>query len=60
MLQYAQTLYSGEIDLSDYAITQGSYSTAEVHSFGTHSGGGVVDISVMREGTYTVLYAEIV
>ena len=59
MLKYAQELYGGEIDITGYAITQGSYSDSENASFGTHSGGGAVDLSVMREGTYTVLYNEI-
>ena len=59
MLEYAAVLYQGEIDLTGHAITQGSYSNGEPQSFGTHSGGGAVDISVMREGSYTVLYPEI-
>ncbi len=55
MLQHAAALYNGEIDVSAGAITQGSYTAGVEASFGTHSGGGAVDISVMRAGTYTVL-----
>ena len=47
MLEHAHTLYSGTIDLAGAAITQGSYNVGEVAlSFGTHDGGGTVDISV--------------
>lgn len=59
MLSHAQELYGGEINLTGYAITQGSYSTGVSASFGTHDGGGAVDISVLREGTYTVLWDDI-
>jgi len=47
MLAHAQTLYAGKIDLTRAAITQGSYNAGTVAlSFGTHDGGGAVDISV--------------
>jgi hypothetical protein len=59
MLQHAAELYGGEIDLAGAAITQGSYTNGEPASFGTHSGGGAVDLSVMRRGTFTVLYGDI-
>jgi beta-lactamase class A len=59
MLQYAAQLYQGEIDVAGEAITQGSYSDNGAASFGTHLGGGVVDISVMRPHTDNVLYSEI-
>ena len=59
MLEYAQELYGGEIELTGYAITQGSYNNSVSASFGTHAGGGAVDISVMRKGTYTVLWDDI-
>jgi hypothetical protein len=59
MLTHAQELYGGEIELNGYAITQGSYSTAVTASFGTHAGGGAVDLSVLRQGTYTVLWDDI-
>ena len=59
MLAHAQELYGGELDLAGSAITQGSYSNAVSASFGTHSGGGAVDLSVLREGTYTVLWDDI-
>ena len=59
MLAHAQNLYGGEIDLTGYALTQGSYTSAVSASFGTHAGGGAVDLSVMRDGTYTVLWDDI-
>ncbi|MBN2116874.1 MAG: hypothetical protein JW730_09895 [Anaerolineales bacterium] len=59
MLAHAQELYGGEIDVTGYAITQGSYHDNGSYSFGTHLGGGAVDLSVMRKGTYTVLWEEV-
>jgi hypothetical protein len=59
MLAQARQLYSGEIDLTGYAITQGSYNNSVEASFGTHSGGGAVDLSVLGRGTYTVLWDDI-
>jgi hypothetical protein len=59
MLQYASERYGGEIDITGHAVTQGSYTDQVAASFGTHDGGGAVDLSVMRAGTYTVLYDEI-
>ncbi|HZM22939.1 MAG TPA: hypothetical protein VFC02_14415 [Anaerolineales bacterium] len=59
MLAHAQQLYGGEIDLTGYAITQGSYNRSVEASFGTHSGGGAVDLSVLQRGTYTVLWDDI-
>jgi hypothetical protein len=59
MLQYASELYGGEIDITGYAVTQGSFTDQVAASFGTHAGGGAIDLSVMRAGTYTVLYDEI-
>ncbi|MBI5929526.1 MAG: hypothetical protein HY862_09470 [Chloroflexi bacterium] len=47
MLQHAQQFYSGTIPITGEAITQGSYNPGGVGaSFGTHDGGGAVDISV--------------
>lgn len=47
MLQRAQQFYSGTIPITGDAITQGSYNPGGVGaSFGTHDGGGAVDISV--------------
>ena len=54
MLEYAASLYGGVIDITGSAITQGSYSSAVEASFGTHAGGGAVDLSVMYPGTYTI------
>ncbi len=59
MLSHAQELYGGEIELTGYAITQGSYTNSVSASFGTHSGGGAVDLSVVRRDTYTVLWDNI-
>jgi len=59
MLAYAAELYGGEIEITGYAITQGSYHDNGAASFGTHLGGGAVDLSVMRTGTWTVLYDDI-
>ncbi len=47
MLQRAQQFYGGTIPITGDAITQGSYNPGGVGaSFGTHDGGGAVDISV--------------
>jgi hypothetical protein len=59
MLAHAQQLYGGEIELTGPAITQGSYTDSLAASFGTHAGGGAIDISVMRRGTYTVLWDDV-
>ncbi len=44
MLEQAATLYEGPGDI--LRVTQGSYSTSQARSFGTHAGGGAVDISL--------------
>jgi len=59
MLEHAQTLYVGELDITGYQITQGSYTDQVSASFGTHAGGGAVDLSVIQYGTYEVLYDDI-
>lgn len=59
MLAHAQELYGGELEITGYAITQGSYHDNGSFSFGTHLGGGAVDLSVMRRGTYTVLWDDV-
>jgi hypothetical protein len=59
MLAHAQELYSGQLNLTGAAITQGSYSHAVSASFGTHEGGGAVDLSVLKPGTYTILWDDI-
>ena len=59
MLSHAQELYGGELELTGYAITQGSYHDNGSASFGTHLGGGAVDLSVLRRGTYMVLWDDI-
>ncbi len=59
MLKHAQLLYGGELELTGYHLTQGSYSNEVSASFGTHSGGGAVDLSVIRYGIYEVLYQDI-
>lgn len=45
MLEHAQQLYGGSFELMK-AITQGSYHSGVSASFGTHDGGGAVDLSV--------------
>jgi len=59
MLLNAESFYDGVIDITEDAITQGSFTNAVEASFGTHAGGGAVDLSVMSPGTYTILYEEI-
>ncbi len=59
MLQHAEELYGGELEITGYHITQGSYHDNGAASFGTHLGGGAVDLSVMRRGTYTVLWEDV-
>jgi hypothetical protein len=59
MLTHAQELYGGELEINGYAITQGSYHDNGAASFGTHLGGGAVDLSVLRRGTYTVLWDDV-
>jgi len=59
MLTHAQELYGGELEINGYAITQGSYHDNGAASFGTHLGGGAVDLSVLQRGTYTVLWDDI-
>jgi LysM domain len=59
MLEYAQSFYGGPIDVRGPALTQGSYSNNGPASFGTHLGGGAVDISVIRPNGSDVLYTEV-
>jgi hypothetical protein len=62
MLDHANALYyawGGTLDFR-LAITQGSYNTGGVSaSFGTHDGGGAVDLSVRDRNTWAVLTGEI-
>ena len=59
MLQHAARLYNGKINITGDVITQGSYNDNGPASFGTHLGGGVVDISVIQLPEYLILYDEI-
>lgn len=61
MLEHAQILYGGPIDLTGRHLTQGSYNAGVVAlSFGTHDGGGAVDISVRNLPIdYSVRYDDI-
>jgi hypothetical protein len=59
MLLHAAEVYGGPLDIAETAITQGSYSPGVSASFGTHDGGGTVDLSVMYPGTWDVAYDEI-
>jgi hypothetical protein len=61
MLQQAQRLYSaggGFVRFEDM-IVQGSYNPGVDASFGTHDGGGAVDISVRSKADFSVLTTEI-
>ncbi len=53
MLQTAQALYGGPGNL--LTVTQGSYSPGTSASFGTHDGGGAVDISIRHPSTGALL-----
>lgn len=58
MLEHAQTLYGGE-HVFTLAVTQGSYNTGVEASFGTHDGGGAVDLAVRDFNDWNhVLYEE--
>jgi hypothetical protein len=59
MLTHAQVLYGGKLEITGYAVTQGSYTNSLAASFGTHAGGGAVDLSVLQRETYTVLWDDI-
>ena len=59
MLTHALELYGGELEINGYAITQGSYHDNGATSFGTHLGGGAVDLSVLQRGTYKVLWDDV-
>ncbi len=54
MLRYASQLYNGDPEYLPARITQGSYHDNGAASWGTHLGGGAVDLSVMLPGTYTI------
>ncbi|MCB0075913.1 MAG: hypothetical protein KDD73_00735 [Anaerolineales bacterium] len=56
MLQVAQSLYGGPGDLLQ--VTQGSYSAGVSGSFGTHDGGGAVDLSIRHPQSGAILYGE--
>lgn len=59
MLEHAQALYGGSHDLVK-AITQGSYHAGVEASFGTHDGGGVVDLSMRDlQDWHNILYEDI-
>lgn len=58
MLEHAQTLYGGE-HVFTLAVTQGSYNTGVEASFGTHDGGGAVDLAVRDFNDWNhILYEE--
>lgn len=57
MLTHAQTLYGGSHDFVR-AITQGSYTPGLAASFGTHDGGGALDLSVRNLNDYFDLLTE--
>lgn len=62
MLDHAQELYyaGGGVIRFRSAVMQGSYNAGGVSaSFGTHDGGGAVDLSVRELGTFVILTQEI-
>lgn len=62
MLDHAQTLYSAQGGTINFrqAITQGGYNNGFVAaSFGTHDGGGAVDLSVRSAVDFSILDNEI-
>jgi hypothetical protein len=62
MLDHAQALYQAQGGVIDFrlAITQGSYTGgALAASFGTHDGGGAVDLSVRSRVDWSVMVGEI-
>ena len=62
MLDHAQALYAAGGGVIDFraALTQGSYNAGGVAaSFGTHDGGGAVDLSVRDPADWSVRYEEI-
>lgn len=58
MLEHAQELYGGPVHFLS-AITQGSYTPGLAASFGTHDGGGAVDLSVRHPQSGAVLYDDL-
>lgn len=56
MLRRAAELYTGRGD--PLRVTQGSYSTTEDASFGTHAGGGAVDISIRVKSNPQLILSE--
>ncbi len=62
MLDHAQALYQAQGGVLDfrYGITQGSYTGgALAASFGTHDGGGALDLSVLNPRDGTVMWEQI-
>jgi hypothetical protein len=58
MLEHAQALYGGSHDFVK-AVTQGSYNPGVDASFGTHDGGGAVDLSLRDlNNWHNILYDE--
>jgi len=59
MLAHAKELYGGEFDITDSAISQGSYTSAVSSSLDTHAGGGALDLSFTQHDMETVLQTDI-
>ena len=57
MLKYSQSLYGGVNNLL-LSVTQGSYNISVSASFGTHDGGGAVDLSVHNQGAQTGILSD--
>jgi hypothetical protein len=52
-------MYGGKIELTGAAVTQGSYHDNGSLSFGTHLGGGAVDLAIFLPGTWQVDFANL-
>jgi hypothetical protein len=59
MLQHADTLYDGPLEITDYHLTQGSYTSSFPGSGGTHAGGGAVDLSVVDRYSNQILWGDV-
>lgn len=59
MLQQAEMIYQGRIELTGFHLVQGSYSKSVAASFGTHLGGGAVDIGVIAKEKFEILVDDI-
>lgn len=59
MLLQAETIYQGRIEVTGFHLVQGSYTGGVAASFGTHLGGGAVDIGVIAKEKFEILEDDI-